>query len=522
MSFLRRTAASLAAFVAASVTIAAGPSALAQGPVQLDLFRPAPIDGDGFAVSNAGGQGHLRGGAQLVFDYGHDPLVWETRSGSRSSESRHVVEHQLVATVLGSIGLFDRLVLFAGLPVNLVQRGERTQDLGIPAADGTGLGNPLLGARVLLLPERSEGLGLALQAEVTFPLASAANASQSYTGESRVTFHPQAIAHYQAGPFRIAMNLGFRIRKDATFAALDVGDELTFGLGARMRVAPRSSILAEVHGTSTITNFFGREETPIEAIGGYEFRHESGIALMAGAGAGTRGFGAPDARGVLSFRYTSPARARADETDEEPIEEPEDEAVVAEEPVADDAATTAVAAEDEGAADEGDLSDEPSAFGATARTAGDETDESDADGDGIPDGDDDCPELAGVAQFNGCPHAPLYVIEERIYFEYDSSRLERVSFEVLDGIAELLLVHPEVRTVRVEGHADTRGTHEYNVELSRRRATTVTRYLVRRGVPASRIDIRGFGHGQPAHAAATEEDEHARNRRVEFRIVGVE
>jgi hypothetical protein len=97
--------------------------ASAQG-VALDLFRPAPIDGDGFAVAHAVGQGHLRFGAQLALDYAHDPLVWESRSGSSASETQHVVEHQLVAHVLGSVGLFDRLVLFAGVPVNAVQRGD--------------------------------------------------------------------------------------------------------------------------------------------------------------------------------------------------------------------------------------------------------------------------------------------------------------------------------------------------------------------------------------------------------------
>src|SRR5690606_3484945 len=146
--------------------------------------------------------------------------------------------------------LFDRLVLFGGVPVNALQRGDEVQSLGVPNADGSGVGDAMLGARVLLTKPEREGFAFAIQADGTFPLARAAQPSQRYTGDAKPTLHTQAIAHYQVGPFRVALNLGYRLRASQRFAALDIGDELTYGLGARLAVAERSALLAELHGTT--------------------------------------------------------------------------------------------------------------------------------------------------------------------------------------------------------------------------------------------------------------------------------
>ncbi|XXF80260.1 OmpA family protein [Myxococcaceae bacterium GXIMD 01537] len=69
--------------------------------------------------------------------------------------------------------------------------------------------------------------------------------------------------------------------------------------------------------------------------------------------------------------------------------------------------------------------------------------------------------------------------------------------------------------ITLAGHADDRGTEEYNLQLSNRRAAAVKRYLVDLGVPASRLETVGYGETRPVSNSATEEG-WAENRRVEF------
>ena len=69
--------------------------------------------------------------------------------------------------------------------------------------------------------------------------------------------------------------------------------------------------------------------------------------------------------------------------------------------------------------------------------------------------------------------------------------------------------------ITLQGHADDRGTEEYNLQLSQRRAASVKKYLVDLGVPANQLKTVGYGENRPADNAANEEA-WAANRRVEF------
>lgn len=104
-----------------------------------------------------------------------------------------------------------------------------------------------------------------------------------------------------------------------------------------------------------------------------------------------------------------------------------------------------------------------------------------------------------------------------IYFDYDRSDLRDDSRALLDAKLPLLRANPNVR-IRIAGHADERGSDEYNIALSQRRAASAKRYLVDQGIPADRIDVVGFGEERPA-AMGSNEDAWARNRRDEFEII---
>ena len=103
-----------------------------------------------------------------------------------------------------------------------------------------------------------------------------------------------------------------------------------------------------------------------------------------------------------------------------------------------------------------------------------------------------------------------------VYFEFDRSDLSLDAREVLDRKLELLRGDPSLR-VAISGHADERGSDEYNLALGERRALAARRYLTQRGIDPARIETASFGEERPV---CSEHDEPcwARNRRAELQI----
>lgn len=104
-----------------------------------------------------------------------------------------------------------------------------------------------------------------------------------------------------------------------------------------------------------------------------------------------------------------------------------------------------------------------------------------------------------------------------IYFDLDKSELSSDARAALAAKLPLLRANPNVR-IRISGHADDRGSDEYNLALSQRRAAAAKRYLVDQGIPADRIDVAGFGEERPAMQGSGE-DTWSKNRRDEFEII---
>ena len=103
-----------------------------------------------------------------------------------------------------------------------------------------------------------------------------------------------------------------------------------------------------------------------------------------------------------------------------------------------------------------------------------------------------------------------------IGFEFNKADLRDDAKAALDAKIPILLANTGV-TVRIAGHADERGSTEYNLALGTQRAATAKRYLVERGVAEGRIETTSFGEERPM---CTENDEGcwSRNRRDEFEI----
>ena len=105
----------------------------------------------------------------------------------------------------------------------------------------------------------------------------------------------------------------------------------------------------------------------------------------------------------------------------------------------------------------------------------------------------------------------LMSIGDTVLFAFDSSQLSSDAMATLDRQAAFLNAKPSYR-VKIEGHADERGTREYNLALGERRASATRDYLVARGVDGSRIRIVSYGKERPA-VVGSNEDAWAKNRR---------
>lgn len=102
-------------------------------------------------------------------------------------------------------------------------------------------------------------------------------------------------------------------------------------------------------------------------------------------------------------------------------------------------------------------------------------------------------------------------VGDRVFFGFDRSDLSPQARTTLERQAQWLQQYPSV-VVTVEGHADERGTREYNLALGERRASAVRDYLIALGINANRIDTVSFGKERPA-VLGSNEAAWAQNRR---------
>ncbi|MBS2014717.1 MAG: OmpA family protein [Deltaproteobacteria bacterium] len=152
------------------------------------------------------------------------------------------------------------------------------------------------------------------------------------------------------------------------------------------------------------------------------------------------------------------------------------------------------------------------------------------DDDAVATVEDICPPTPSSADAKvpeGCPSAPhapeVRVVGDRleiddvIHFEFDSPVIRPSSHDLVKHVARFIIDHPEITLVRIEGHADARGTVQYNQRLSEARAASTVALLTSFGVDASRLRV--VGHGKRRLKVDTQLAE-PRNRRVEFIVTG--
>jgi peptidoglycan-associated lipoprotein len=122
-----------------------------------------------------------------------------------------------------------------------------------------------------------------------------------------------------------------------------------------------------------------------------------------------------------------------------------------------------------------------------------------------------------IARANAAREALVTELGNRIHFDYDQFAIRTQDQAILNRKAEIMRANPALR-LRVVGHADDRGSDEYNLALGMRRATSAKDYLVRLGIEAGRIEVASLGEEVPLETGGTEQS-WAMNRRGEFEII---
>jgi outer membrane protein OmpA-like peptidoglycan-associated protein len=155
----------------------------------------------------------------------------------------------------------------------------------------------------------------------------------------------------------------------------------------------------------------------------------------------------------------------------------------------------------------------------------------DNDADAILDAVDKCPDkpetFNAIEDGDGCPEeqptlavlTPEFIeIKRTIHFKTGKAAVHPRSFPVLEAVANIMRLHPELTKIGVEGHTDSKGSNRSNLKLSNERAAAVRKHLVEvLGIAADRLVSEGFGEEKPKSPGSSW-IAMAINRRVEFRI----
>jgi outer membrane protein OmpA-like peptidoglycan-associated protein len=149
----------------------------------------------------------------------------------------------------------------------------------------------------------------------------------------------------------------------------------------------------------------------------------------------------------------------------------------------------------------------------------------DNDEDSVLDVDDDCPLAPGVPEERGCPKTVRLDMStgridilDRVEFATNKDVILQKSAPILQEVYSILSANKKISLLRIEGHTDDRGKDSANLNLSKRRALSVKRWLVDAGISSDRFEAYGCGENLPLSENRTKQGRQT-NRRVEFHIL---
>ncbi len=568
LGFMRRrkTVVGVLAFATAMQASAQTPTDFSVERFRLSNDRTGILDTESADVS-----GHGTFELSSWLGYANDPFVAYSTVGGDRTRLGSLVSDRVGLSLMGAVSLWEKVQIAVDVPLVLNQQDSDTGNILTAPSSGNsfGLGDIRVALKLQLLDHDS--VDIALQVAGRLPTSTEVD----YSGESKGALEAELIFSKRfSDTFRAAFDLGYRLREDHQVLNLLAQDEFYGHLGLAAAVSDQVELQLSVSAATAVKDAFGKFNTNhIEPKLGIVYEPNQSWALFAAAGMGlSEGYGTPDWRVLGGLRYTNakdsePAPAAVEPAPPAPVdtdgdgiydhadkcpEKPEtkndfededgcpDEVVVADtdgDGILDDKDKCRDTPEDKDNFQDEDGCPEADNDGDGVVDAVDKCPlksgpadnsgcpHSDRDNDTVVDKFDVCPDKVGKPEWQGCPKDPKVKITssgiqivEKIYFRTGKDRIRSRSFGILRNVARVLLSHPEIIHVIVEGHTDSRGSARSNKRLSQRRADAVVMFLITEGVSPARLEAQGWGEERPKLEDARSRSEHAQNRRVEFVI----
>jgi outer membrane protein OmpA-like peptidoglycan-associated protein len=297
LSILAATLAPTTANAQTTAAVAVGTSA-----VELHAYQPTPF-GERFLRLDRTAvlpRGEFRLGADV--DYALRPLVLEDampgifQVGAPGPE--HVlIEHAVSASLAASLGLGHHLELALAVPVTLYQTGQTVPGVDTPSL--LGVGNAQIGLKAGLFARAGLGAGAAI-------LLSAPRGLGTFTAENGWSGEGRLFGDYERGRWSFGARAGLRLRQEILFEDTRIGNELGFATGAALALGPRTSLMAELAGSTPLASPFGNlRQSPVEALAGLRRRIGKTWFTLAGGPGLTDGYGSPVFRVVAGVTWAN-------------------------------------------------------------------------------------------------------------------------------------------------------------------------------------------------------------------------
>lgn len=508
---LTLAATAMAATLATGAATASAQSRDPLPPLQLQRFRPAPGPGDYLTMFGSPVQRHLDWHVGGFADYADNPLQISTLG----APFRRTVDNQVHLSLFGSIGFLDTFEVGLLAPIIFWQTSENLQPI-LPGGQtsSTDLNKVALADwrltakyKILDLAEFYP-FGLAFVTALTIPVGN----DDAFGSDGGVGAEALLAADYVLlRALRLGGNLGFRYRPGTRqLRDITIGNELTWGVATHLPFITRNTdVLVELNGAVSLADKtsgpqgISEGEVPVEISGALRYRIRRNITLTGGLGSGlTNGAGTPNYRafiglggqwvtgGWLRTDYGSPnfrgALRPCDDRDYGPNV------------LLDAWGCPVPEREFAGVPDDKTVDTMLNVPPQPVRPP-------------EPEPEPQKPERVIVTERN-------IIITEQVHFATGKDTILEQSFPILLDIARVMQRNPQIELLRIEGHTDSVGREDKNLDLSIRRAASVRRFLIESGIDESRLESVGYGQSRPIADNKTKEGR-AKNRRVEFTIM---
>jgi hypothetical protein len=233
----------------------------------------------------------------------------DEETGEIEGTRTNVIDSMVTMQLTGAYGLDENTQLGASLPIVFALQGDgfmsstamgTSNDLSV-----TGIGDLVLEGKRRLY--RDHQLRIGGIAQLTLPTSVGSDGSQ-FIGDNLPTGRAKIALQYEIDRVSLGANAGVILRKPRTIYDSTIGQQLTWGVGAAVRITPKLSVIGESFGRAGLPDF-SLDASPLEAVGGLRFYATNAFAIVVGGGAGlVKGIGSPEARFFASVGYSPDVR----------------------------------------------------------------------------------------------------------------------------------------------------------------------------------------------------------------------